>query len=116
MCRERGIEQDFTSAMSPKTSGIEERALAFIQSATMAARLQAGELCPGVEILSNDLLWAGSMNYRVDFFNKYCTAVNPGYKSSYEVWHGKSLTLKRLPFLKLGFCTQGRQNKLITKA
>ena len=47
LCRKRGIKQEFTPADSPKYNGVAERALALINDAALAARLQAPELYPG---------------------------------------------------------------------
>ena len=50
LCRERNIMQEFTTADSPEYSGVAEQGLAMIESAALAARIQASELFPGFDI------------------------------------------------------------------
>ena len=47
LCREINIKQEFTTADSPEYNGVAERGLAMIESAALAARIQASELFPG---------------------------------------------------------------------
>ena len=54
LCRERGIRQQFSCAMSPEQNGVVERALAIIEATAMASRIQARELFPGIEIPNHD--------------------------------------------------------------
>ena len=43
LCRERNIKQEFTTADSPEYNGVAERGLAMIESAALAARIQASK-------------------------------------------------------------------------
>ena len=58
LCRSRGIKQEFTTADSPQLNGVAERALALIETAAMAGRIQTRELFPGAQLLATELLWA----------------------------------------------------------
>ena len=57
LCRERTIKQEFTTADSRQEyNGVAERGLAVIESAPLAARLQASKLFPGFDIPEKPLL------------------------------------------------------------
>ena len=116
LCRERCIKQEFTTAETPQYNGVAERALGLLEAASMAARLQASELYPNVQLPSTDWLWAEAMRWACDCLNRTATTANPDNKSPYEMWYGKPSPLKLLPFLKPGFCRQKRVNKLQPKA
>ena len=81
LCRERGIKQE----MSPEENRDAERALAFIETSAMTARIQAGELYPGIEIPNHDWLWAEIINYMVDCLNRSATSADLGFKSPFEL-------------------------------
>ena len=49
LCRSRCIKQQFTTADSPQSNGVAERALGVIKTAAMAGRIQARELFPGAQ-------------------------------------------------------------------
>ena len=46
-CRKRSIKKGFTTVDSPAYNSVAERGLAMIESAALAARIQASELFPG---------------------------------------------------------------------
>ena len=51
LCRERNIKQEFTTAAdSPEYNSVAERELALIESAALAARIQASELFSGFNV------------------------------------------------------------------
>ena len=53
LCWERNIKQELTTADSPEYNGVAERGLAMIESAVLAARIQASKLFPGFYIRKN---------------------------------------------------------------
>ena len=74
LCRERNIKQDFTTADSPEYNGVAERGLAMIESAALAARIQASELFPGFDIPEKPSLWAEAMSWACDANNRTDTS------------------------------------------
>ena len=78
LCRERNIKQEFTTADSPESNGVAERGLAMIESAALAARIQASELFPGFDIPENPSLWAEEISWACDTYNRTATVANPG--------------------------------------
>ena len=50
LCRERKIKQEITTADRPEYNRVAERGLAMLESAALAARIQASELFPGNSI------------------------------------------------------------------
>ena len=63
LCRERKINQEFTTADNPEYNGVAQRGLAIIESAALAARIQASELFPVCSIPEGPSLWAEAMNW-----------------------------------------------------
>ena len=76
LCREQNIKQEFTTADSPEYNGVAERGLAMIESAALAARIQASELFPGYSIPEGPSLWAEAMNWACDAYNRTATVAN----------------------------------------
>ena len=78
LCRERNIKQEFTTADSPEYNGDAERGLALIESAALAARIQASELFPGFNVPEGPSLWAEAMNWACGAYNRTATVGTPG--------------------------------------
>ena len=77
LCRERNIRQEFTTADSPEFNGVAERGLAMIESAALAARIQAPELFPGFNVPEGPSLWAEAMSWACDAYNRTATVRKP---------------------------------------
>ena len=116
LCRERKIKQEFTTADSPEYNGVTERGLAMIESAALAARIQASELFPGYSIPKGASLWADAMNWACDAYNRTETVTNSGNRSPHEMFYGVTPQSSPIPFLKPGFCKFKRTNKMDPKA
>ena len=58
MCNEPLIKQEFTPAYSPQFNGVAERGVGMIETAAMAARIQAKVLFGHVQLPETDKLWA----------------------------------------------------------
>ncbi|CAM9889479.1 unnamed protein product, partial [Sphacelaria rigidula] len=70
LCRERGIRQEYTPADSPEYNGVAERAIAMVEKAAMAARIQAKVLY-GVDVPAR--MWAESYRWAADALNRSAT-------------------------------------------
>ena len=81
LCRERNIKQEFTTADSREYNGIVERGLAMIESAALAARIQASELFPRFDIPEKPSLWAEAMSWACDAYNRTATDSSESRKS-----------------------------------
>ena len=116
LCRERNIKQEFTTADSPEYNGVAERGLAMIESAALAARIQASELFPGFNVPEGPSLWAEAMSWACDAYNRTATVANPENRSPYEMFYGKIPEMSPIPFLKPGYYKSKRMNKMEPKA
>ena len=116
LCRERKIKQEFTTEDSPEYNGVAERGLAMIESAALAARIQASELFPGYSIPEGGSLWAEAMNWAYDAYNRIATVASSGNRSPHEMFYGVTSQSSPIPFLKPGFCKFKRANKMDHKA
>ena len=87
-----------------------------IESAALAARIQASELFPGFSIPEGPSLWAEAMNWACDAYNRTATVANPGNRSPYEMFYGEPPKMSPIPFLKPGFCKHKRKTKMDPKA
>ena len=116
LCRERNIKQEFTTADSPEYTGVAERGLALIESAALAARIQASELFPGFNVPEGPWLWAEAMNWACDAYNRTATVGNSRNCSPHEMSYGEPSQTSPIPFLKPGFCNCKRTNKMDPKA
>ncbi|CAN0027935.1 unnamed protein product, partial [Sphacelaria rigidula] len=67
LCRERGIRQEYTPADSPEYNGVAERAIAMVEKAATAARIQAKVLY-GVDVPAK--MWAKSYRCAADALNR----------------------------------------------
>ena len=89
-CRERNKKQDFTTADSSEYNGVAERGLAMIESAALAARIQASELFPRFDIPEKTSLWAEAMSWACDAYNRTAIVANPGHRSSHKMFYGET--------------------------
>ena len=71
-----------------------------IESASLAARIQALELFPGFSFPEGPSLWAEAMNWACDPYNRAANVANPGNHSPYEMFHGEPPKTSPIPFLK----------------
>ena len=116
LCRKRGIKQEFTPADSPKYNGVVERALALINDAALAVRIQAPVLYPDASAYPSS--WVEAVYGACHLLNRIATTATSGGKSPYakcgtvrlpppgEVW----------PFLKPAIWKTKRANKSQPKA
>ena len=72
-CRKINIKQEFTTADSPVYNGVAGQGLAMIESATLAARIQASQVLPGFDIPEKPSLWAEAMSWTCDAYNRTAT-------------------------------------------
>ena len=80
-----------------------------IESAALAARIQASELFPGFDIPEISSLRAEAMSWACDAYNRTATVVaNPGNPSPYHMFYGEILQNSPIPFLKPGHCKYKR--------
>ena len=112
LCRERNIKQELTTADSPEYNGVAERGLATIESPALAARIQASELFPGFDIPEKPSFWAEAMSWACDAYNRTATVANPGNRSPHEMFYGEIPENSPIPFLKPGYFTYKRMNKM----
>ena len=115
-CRERKTKQEFTTADSPEYNGVAERGLAMIESAALAARIQASELFPGYSNPEGVSLRAEAINWACDAYNRTATVANSGNRSPHEMFYGVAPQSSPIPFLKPGFCKFKRTNKMDPEA
>ena len=116
LCRERKIKQEFTTADSPEYNGVAERGLAMIESAALAARIQASESFPGNSIPEGASLWVEAMNWAWDAYHRTATVGNSGNFSPHEKFYGVTPQSSPIPFLKPGLCKFKHKNKMDPKA
>ena len=88
LCRERKMKQELTTADSPEYNGVVERGLAMIESAALAARIQASELLPGYSIPEGASFWAEAVDWACDAYNRTATVANSGNRSPHEMFYG----------------------------
>ena len=87
-----------------------------IESAELAARIQASELFPGFDIPEKTSLWAEAISWACDAYNRAATVTNPGNHSPHEIVYGEIPQNSPIPFLKPGYCKYKRMNKMDLKA
>ena len=116
LCRERKMKHEFTTPDSPEYNGVPQRGLAMIESAALAARIQASEWFPGYSIPEGASLWAEATNWACDAYNRTARVANPGNRSPHDIFYGVTPQSSPIPFLKPGFCKFKRANKMDPKA
>ena len=84
MCDELLIKQHITPAYSPQFNGVAERGLDMIETAAMAARIQAKVLFGHVQLPETDKLWAEAMHWACEAINHTACSSNPDSKSPNE--------------------------------
>ena len=87
-----------------------------IESAALAARIQASELFPGYSIPEGASLWADAMDWACDAYNRTATVANSGNRSPHEIFYGVTLQSSPIPFLTPGFYKFKRTIKMDLKA
>ena len=116
LCTTEKIRQEFTTADSPQYNGVAERQIAIIEAAGLAARIQAAAKYPNEVFPRGESLWAEQAHWACHALNCTATSANPGYKSPHEMWFGSPPSSSPFPFLKPGFRSIKRRNKLQPKA
>ena len=115
VCNELLIKQEFTPAYSPQFNGVAERGLGMIETAAMAARIQAKVLFGHVQLPETDKLWAEAMHWACEAINHTACSSNPDSKSPNEMWFGEARPARPYPFLKPAYCRWQRPSKLLPK-
>ena len=103
LCDKEKIKQEKTTADSPQFNAAAERAIGIIESAGLAAKIQALEMYPNQDIPSADSLWAEQANWACHALNCTATTANPGNKTPHEMWHGSPPENNLLPFLTVSY-------------
>ena len=104
------------AADSPQYNGVAERQIAIIEAAGLAARIQAAAKYPNEGFPRGESLRAEQAHWDCHALNYTATSANPGYKSPHEMWLGSPPSSSPFPFLKPGFRSVKRRNKLQPKA
>ena len=112
LCTTEKIRQEFTTADFPQYNGVAERQIAIIEAAGLAARIQAVAKYPNDVFPRGERLWAEKAHWACHALNCTATSANPGYKSLHEMWFGSPPSSSPFPFLKPGFRSVKRRNKL----
>ena len=115
LCTTEKIRQEITTAYSPQYNGVAERQTALIEAAGLAARNQAATKDPNEVILRGESLWAEKAHWACHALNCTATPANPEFKSLHEIWFGSPPSSSPFPFLKPGFRSVKRRNKLQPK-
>ena len=115
LCRKHSIRQEFTTADSPKFNGVAERHIAMVETAGMAAQVQAKSFFRGFKIPSGSRLWSARNYWACYALNRTATSANVGDKSPFEMRFGTA-PQSPIPFLKPGYVKTKRQDKLKPKA
>ena len=116
LCTIEKIRQEFTTADSPQHNGVAERQVAIIEAAGLAARVQAAAKNPNKVLPRGESLWAEQAYWACYAINCTATSANLGFKSLHEMWFGSPPSSSPFPFLKPGFRSVKRRNKLQPKA
>ena len=96
VCNELLIKQEFTPAYSPQFNGVAERGLGMIETAAMAARIQAKVLFGHVQLPETDKLWAEAMHWACEEINQTACSSNPDSKSPNRCGLVKLVLLDRI--------------------
>ena len=84
-----------------------------IESAALAARIQASELFTGFDIPKKPPSWAEAMSWACDAYHRTATVANAGNRSPHEMFYGEIPQNSPIPFLKPGY---KRMNNMDPKA
>ena len=112
MCRNRNIRQAIARADNPEFNGIAERRIAMVESAGLAAHLQAIAENPGAP--KGALMWPERAFWACDALNRTATSANPENKS--PVGMRRKVPRSPFPFLRQGYAKRNRLHKLYPKA
>ena len=104
VCKQHCIKQEFTNADSPQQNGVAERALGIIQTAGLAACIQALIIVPDIQLPPTKSLRAGAVHWACDVLDHTATTENPGNKSPHEMWYGAAARASPHPFLRPAYC------------
>ena len=99
LCRERKIKTRIHNGRQLGVQRVAKRGVAMIESAALAARIQASELFPGCSIPEGPSLWAEVMNWACDAYNRTATVANSGNRSPHEMFYGETPQSSSIPFL-----------------
>ena len=116
LCTTEKIRQEFTTEDSQQYNGVVERQIAIIEAAGLAARIQAAAKYPNEVFPRGESLRVEQAHWACRALNCTATLANPGYKSPHEIWFGSPPSSSPFPFLKPGFRSVKRRNKLQPKA
>ena len=116
LCPTEKIRQEFTTADFPQYNGVAQRQIAIIEAAGLATRIQAAARYPNEIFPCGESLWAEQAHWACHALNRTGTSANPGFKSPHEMWFGSLPSSSPFPFLKPGFRSVKRRNKLQPKA
>ena len=108
--------QEFTTADPPQYNGVAERQIAIVEAAGLASRIQAAAKYPNEVCPRGGSLWAEQAHWTCHALNCTATSANPGFKSPHEIWFGSPPTSSPFPFIRPGFRSVKRRNKLQPKA
>ena len=73
-----------------------------IKSAALAARIQASELFPGFDFPEKPSVWAQTMSWACEAYNRTATVANSGNRSPHEMFYEEIPQNSPIPFLKPG--------------
>ena len=85
LCRRHNIHQEFTTPDSAKFNGVAERHIAMVESAGMAAQVQAKLLFRGFQIPSDSRFWSARNCWACYALNCTATSANVGNTSPFEM-------------------------------
>ena len=109
------IKQELTTADIPELNGVTERQITIIESAVLAARIQASGRYPDETFPKGEGLWAEQASWVCDALNYTETTANLKIKSPYGMWFDTP-PQSPLPSLKPRYRTIKTRNKLKPKA
>ena len=113
--RRHSIRQEFTTGDSSKCNGVAERHVVMVESAGMAAHVQAKPLFREFKIPSGSRLWSARNYWACYALNRTATSANVEDKSPFEMRFG-TVPQSPIPFLKPGYVKTKRQDKLKPEA
>ena len=115
LCTAEKIRQEFRTADSLQYNGDAERQIAIIEAAGLEARIQAAAKYPNEGFPRGESSLAEQAHWACQALNCTATSGNPGFKSSHEMWFGSPPSNSPFLFLKPGFRSVKRTNKLQPK-
>ena len=116
LCTTEITSLEFMTADSSQYNDVAERQMAVIEAAGLAARIQPAAKYPNEIFLRGKRLWAEHVHWACHTLNCRATSADPGCKFPNEMWFGLLPTSSAFPFLKPGFRSVRRRNKLQPKA